>query len=291
MNKIYKILRIFPLGLLGRLVANVFAKPYKKVIFVATTGRSGSGSLYEIARQIPNFCAFHEPKPIMNGAIMNKFNNGHSFYRNYVYNFIKLPSILLQNLNGKHDYYIESNHMFIKSFSDCIYKNFEDNLVIICLYRDVVKTAMSLYALNAIPGKNQLGKTWYMDYKNSQNILMMKDELENLYSHDFYKCLWYCYEVYFRIIDAKSRYPKATFIKIQTEELSDSVKLKKLFFQIDKSIDISPYQNNTTTIHNEKKDLKINYIDKDEAESMHLLFVQFLKSNFKDYLEKYLNEL
>src|SRR5215468_9359972 len=70
----------------ARWYRNVRARTVEKLIFTATTGRSGTQTLSRIFAGIPCCRALHEPKPIMNGMALRAASYGDQptlerFYR------------------------------------------------------------------------------------------------------------------------------------------------------------------------------------------------------------------
>ena len=256
---------------------NKYAKPYKKLIFVASTGRSGTGTLHKIFEALRNVRAFHEPVPLMHSRLMYEKNNEDARRAKKTYRRVKSTMIKLDNVGYDCDYYIESNHMFIKSFIDYAFKEYGLNMEIIHLYRDPVLVAKSMYELDTIPGVTRLGNKWYLDYKAAGNLLQMRDVLDSELTHHFYKCLWYYYEVEERVKFYKNKYPQIKFHDIATEDLNNKEKVIALLEALE--IEFDPAVLTETIGHktNTKSSSKVNKLSLEEAQKMHVLFLEALE--------------
>ncbi len=92
-----------PFAYLVRFFLDYFTHPYEKIIFVATTGRSGSNTLTEIFNVIPGVQAKHEPHPILNGREMIEKNEGNPQRIKYLYRYSKEQMIRLGQIKRKHN--------------------------------------------------------------------------------------------------------------------------------------------------------------------------------------------
>ena len=249
----YKVLNV-------RFVASfvsVFLKAYDaritSFIFVSTTGRSGSESLSRIFNVCSDTCACHEPRPVMHGEAMNLKNRGLPFRMQKKYPS-KLASIRLRARG--HQFYVETNHMFIKSFVDPVVQAFRDRVTIIHLVRDPVDVAKSLYLLGVIPGTRR-GNKWSLDYDAQENLIKLSDYLRGeTFSHDFYKCLWYWYEIEARTIYYKKKYPDIKYVEFKTEDLSNIKEVSALLDELGMRYDRERLRKIVARRHNQKKERK-----------------------------------
>lgn len=277
---VYKSLYIPMVGLYISKLLDRRIKPYKKVFFVASTGRSGTGTLYEIFHRLNNVRSFHEPVPLMHDRLMAEKNNEDATRANKTYRRVKSTMMKLDNVGYNCDYYFESNHMFIKSFIDYAVKEFGEKMEIIHLYRDPVLVAKSMYELDTIPGATRLGNKWYLDYRASGNLLQMQEALENDLTHGFYKCLWYYYELEERVKFYKQKYPQIRFHDIATEDLNDKAKVMGLLDALEIEYDEAALNEIVGHKTNTKGSSKVNTLSLEEATAMHETFLKTLQETF-----------
>lgn len=188
-------------------------------VFIATTGRSGSLSLRKIFSGVKDCVSLHEPYPVMLNSDIERSRMGNDLISIYDK---KLVYIKRAAINKR--FYVESNHLLVKNFFHTIADKLPcSKIKIIHLVRDPVKVASSFYMINTIPGKTKNGKLYLIDPSNNNNEIQLSELLEENgeYSHDFYKCLWYWYEVEARINKLKSLYKKIDWFTIKTESLND----------------------------------------------------------------------
>ena len=119
--------------------------------------------------------------------------------------------------------------MFIKCFAEEAVRLFEWKLGVVVLRRDPALTARSMYYRGDIPGTTN-GNKWYLNPAANRNLLKMEDILQQQpFSHDYYKCLWYCYEIDARTKEFFAKYPEIKGYFISTNELNDLDSVTKMF--------------------------------------------------------------
>jgi hypothetical protein len=246
------------------------------LIFTATTGRSGTMTLTRIFESIDHCASFHEARPDMHGDNLINVDPLSDEYVRFVYNTIKSVNIRRFSENAK--YYFEANHMFIKNLYYFIIKEYGDKVKVIHLYRDPVKVAGSIYMMGNWPGTPD-GNAWWFDYRCSFNRIKVLDSLDRdpAFSHNFYKCLWYWYEVEERVKEFKFKYPNIVVVDIKTEELNDIQKVENMLKTLEIPFDLGRVQSSISYIENQKKNKKPNEpLDSQLAEDMHNRFRRLL---------------
>ena len=203
-------------------------KNLKSLIFVATTGRSGTLTLVDIFNQLENCTALHEPYPsmhdnILQAAAYEKHEIVETFYKTR-------KSVNIRRDAMGAEYYLEANHLFIKTFIQHAIDDFGKRVKIIHLTRDPTRVANSIYTLQDQPGTME-GDRWWLDYRAPTNHIAIADILDNHteFKHPYYKALWYWFEIETRISDWKLKLPETPFIFFQTEDFNDEQKLSHLF--------------------------------------------------------------
>lgn len=283
MLKHYPSLKYNPVTVgLTKLVLDLKNRSLESVIFVATTGRSGSETLHKVFSSIGQCASTHEPYPIMNNDLMILRNEGDDTLAQNTYNAIKSVNIRRAALGKK--YYIETNHMFIKSFIDYAAKDFPDKLKVIHLYRNPVDVALSILSLNNYPNcypGTETGNNWYLDYHAAENLIKITDILDNNadFSHTFYKCLWYWFEIEARVKFWKEKLPHIPFYDFNIANLKKEDKFISLLNQLNLEFDVQKIKNTLNTKSNRKTLHKTNSLDRDSAIMMKEQFEKILVDN------------
>lgn len=252
----------------------LFLPKYKAYIYVLTTGRSGSGTLSNILKNSPQVNSYHEPYPILN----NNFSLNKGLQKIWVFFqflFIKYPKILWSRLNGK-TIYLETNHLFLKSFSSLAIKAFNTKIKVIHLIRPAHLVAKSMYDIGKIPG-DLYGNKWYLNPGDQSNCINFKkvfylisdQEVEEY--KDLYKCIWYWYEMEERIKRFKKKY-SGNVLMLDTNQLNDVKQLTKKINNAFK-LDITASVDNVNIDKNKKKDEKKNNINLEIVKQKEKLFL------------------
>lgn len=192
----------------------------EKVIFSATTGRSGTMSLTSLFAAIPGCRALHEPYPIMNGPWLRAAAYGREEEVRRYYERVKAIYIRRAALGAR--YYVEVNHLFIKTFVEHAVQDFGDRIAVIHLVRPAIEVARSIYYLQHWPGTNE-GNKWWLDYRAPSNLIQLADLLDGgqEFAHPFYKALWYWYETEARVRFWREKLPNVRFHRFETRWIND----------------------------------------------------------------------
>jgi hypothetical protein len=212
-------------------------KNVRHFTFVATTGRTGTRTLADIFAGIDDCTSLHEPYPVMNSELMIQANNGNDDLAEKTFYGSKLFYIYRACVKNKSKYYIETNHMFIKSFAEYAVEHFYPRINVIHLSRDSKDTAYSLYQLNTIPGTPE-GNRWYLDYRATNNKIKISEYFNGSheFDHPFYRCLWYVYEIEARIKYFKTSHPDIPVFEIFMSDLNSVDRLRELFDFLDMNV-------------------------------------------------------
>jgi hypothetical protein len=199
----------------------------EKVIFTATTGRSGTLTLSKLFAAVPGCRAVHEGYPIMNGPVLRAASFADTPLVDRVYRRIKAVNIRRAAVG--HRYYVEANHLFIKTFIRNAIDDFGERLAIVHLVRPAVEVATSIYCLQDYPGTAR-GNYWWLDYRAPSNLISLPDLLatDSEFSHPFYKALWYWHEIEARIALWRTRMPAVKVVRFETQWLNDRERVSEL---------------------------------------------------------------
>jgi hypothetical protein len=198
------------------------AHSVERLIFTATTGRSGTLTLSRIFAGIPRCRALHEPTPIMNNEALRVASYGDPRTLDRLY---RAKSVSILRAAAGHRYYLEANHLFIKTFVEHAAREFGHRMAVIHLVRPPAEVAMSIYRLQVLPG-TEAGNRWWLDYRAPLNRIRIADALDGEeFSHPFYKGLWYWFEVEARIEEWRRRLQTVPFVRFETGWLNDPERL------------------------------------------------------------------
>jgi hypothetical protein len=203
----------------------------KAFVFVANPGRSGSKTLADIFAGVPGLAVSHEPTPKMTFEP----EWGTSQEQNLRALFFEKKIFYVMRAAAGHSHYIETNHLFIKTFAEHAIGYFGDRIRIIHLRRDPVSVALSFYRLGEIAGQSEVERRYMLDPLAADNIVPGAFLLEpkSPYGHEFYRNLWYWYEVEARIAAARRKHPRTRWIDFHTDDLNRPVAVRALCEQLE----------------------------------------------------------
>jgi glycosyltransferase involved in cell wall biosynthesis len=271
-----KTMNVFRFSRLSYTIYNLYLsllnRGVKYYVFVATTGRSGSNSLTETLKILDNSCSQHEPYPIMlNSGVKTEYSKGISIFQKKIINIKRAAS-------GK-SYYVETNHLFVKNFAEQIIGLLPKRKIkIIALYRKPIEVAKSFYKINSIPGKSETGLEYLLDPSQNDNLIQLPELVSDPdFADDFYKCLWYVYEINKRIEKLRKNFPDIDFFNMKTEDLNSKEKTDELLKFLDASDDARD-RLEIGIRTNLKVELKESNTEEKNWEQMHKKFVYLLES-------------
>jgi hypothetical protein len=219
-----------------KLGARALTRDLEKLIFTATTGRSGTKTLVKLFAAVPGCASLHEPWPNMSCAVLRAAANGDDALVREVYERVKSLNILRSAIGQR--YYFEGNHCFVKTFAPLALEEFGDRVAIIHLVRPAVEVATSIFRLREEPG-TALGNAWWLDYHAKTNLIPIADALDSdtELSHPFYKALWYWHEIEARVAALRASVPSVKIVRFETAWLDDKAKVLRLFAQLGLPVD------------------------------------------------------
>lgn len=245
----------------------------ERLIFTATTGRSGTLTLTKIFAGIPGCHALHEPYPVMNDEVLTAANYGDS---DALDRFYRAKSINILRAAAGCRYYLEANHLFIKSFVAHAARDFGSRLAVIHLVRPVLEVATSIYRLHRQPG-TESGNRWWLDYRAPLNRIRIADALEGEFSHPFYKGLWYWFEIETRVFEWRQRLPAVPFVRFETDWFNQPERLATLAAELGMVVDRRHIDSGVGVKEHTREHLKIAPLQLDEAQRMFEHFVALLQ--------------
>lgn len=205
---------------LARLYLDARNSRLEKVIFTATTGRSGTHSLQLLFSAIPGCFASHEPYPNMHDEWLRSASYGQTDEVRRYYERVKAINIRRAAIGAR--YYVELNHLFLKTFIEYAAEDFGERMEVLHVVRPAIEVATSIYHLRDWPGTED-GNRWWLDYRAPTNLIQISDLLEGPgeLSHPFCKALWYWYEMEARVHLWRGRLANTRFHRFETQWIND----------------------------------------------------------------------
>lgn len=234
----------------------VMTRGLERVIFTATTGRSGTMTLSKLFSMVPGCAALHEPHPVMNGPVLAAASYDDEALVDRAYARVKSVNILRAAVG--HRYYMESNHLFVKTFIRQAVEEFGDRLAVVHLVRSPVEVAMSLYCLQQLAGSG-VANLWWLDYRAPTNVLQIADLLDSdaELSHPFYRALWYWYEVEMRFAAWRARLPSLKVARFETDWFDNKARVFELFDTLGLEYERSTFESMVLQREHTKSALKV----------------------------------
>jgi hypothetical protein len=254
------------------------SRTLERLIFTATTGRSGTLTLARIFSGIPGCRALHEPHPIMHYEVLQAASHGDS---DALKRFYRAKSINILRAAAGYRYYLEANHLFIKTFIEHAARDFGNRLAVIHLVRPPLEVAMSIYRLQRPPGTHS-GDNWWLDYRAPLNRIRIADALDaGEFSHPFYKGLWYWFEIEARVQEWRQRLPATPFVRFETDWFNEPHRLHALALGLGIAVD-RPLIDSLVGVkeHTREHQKLIAPLQPDEARRMFERFVALLQQRY-----------
>jgi hypothetical protein len=262
-----------PAAALARCYYALRTRTVERLIFTATTGRSGTLTLTRIFAGIPGCRALHEPHPVMNDAALRAASYGDNDALDRLY---RTKSINILRAAAGYRYYLEANHLFIKSFVAHASRDFGNRLAVIHLVRPPLEVASSIYRLHRQPG-TESGNRWWLDYRAPLNRIRIADALEGEFSHPFYKGLWYWFEIETRVQEWRQRLVHVPFVRFETDWFNQPHRLATLTRELGIVVDRRQIDSLVGVKEHTREHLKIAPLQPDEAQRMFEQFVALLQ--------------
>ena len=145
------------------------------LIFVASVGREGSGYISHLFQDNEDVISNHESRPFCNGKkIIKECLKGELRNRILKQKFSNISSQVEKNKSAT---YLESNHMFLKTFGNFFLKEFDLPFTLISIRRPIVNTVISFLNLGWFSDRYIRAENWVYkinkhSYLSSTNIII-----------------------------------------------------------------------------------------------------------------------
>ncbi|HEY2036842.1 MAG TPA: hypothetical protein VGG96_07500 [Steroidobacteraceae bacterium] len=262
----------------ARLGAWALNRNLQRVIFTATTGRSGTKALTRLFSAVPSCRSLHEPWPPMAGAVLHAASHGDARFVRKAFRRVKAVNVL--RAAAGHRYYFEANHCFVKTFAGLAAEEFGERLAVVHLVRPAIEVAMSIFQLREEPG-TEVGNFWWLDYRAPCNQIQMAELLDSdpHLAHPFYKALWYWHEVEARVAALRTSLPALKIVRFETAWLGEEQKVRQLFAELGVACGELPVEPPLIgAVLNQRDEQKsVPALSAEQAESMLLRFREALR--------------
>ena len=241
-------------------------------IFSINTGRAGSKYLFDILSTAKDVWADHEPEPKMTGDILKLVENNiyKESYKTRIYKTNAIKEILIAS---SYSTYIETSHMFIKTFFDVVISELQ-NVKIVFLKRNLVDTLHSFYQLGYFSDRNKAWPDWMISpYAVTSAIPCLLDEKDEIGLS-----LAYLIDIYARGNRFIEENPNTPVFHITLEELNDAEKVRDLFLKLN----IVPTETTFQSI-GKKTNLRL---EKKKKFGGKAISKEYLKQRCLSYIEK-----
>lgn len=198
-----------------------------RYLFCINTGRSGSDYLTEVLAQAENTVSLHEALPIMNGAPMQRFNEGDEAALRALMP-LKLAEIRKKSGGGR-KVYCETNHSFIKGWGYLIPEVIpQEEIGVIVLRRPAEQVIHSHLRVRNVPGTTRWSRTWVLTPGAERDRCPPPDRDDH-----YALCRWYVEEVEQRAQAYRDRFPDISYLECDLAQLNDRSFVDEMFDRLD----------------------------------------------------------
>lgn len=196
-----------------------------KLTFSINSGRAGSGYLAALLGLASSeLFVKHEAFPVMNGETLKsvkQYGLEPSFTSRYQ---TKITAIKTALENSPANHYVETSHVFIKTFWDIVMHEFSDNchINIIVLRRYIPDVIFSMQRLNF---DKELPNWYYLS--SDQRIAALKTNF--IFNDELDRIIGYVLDVEAQVQLFQERFPDVNYIEVRLEDLQTVEGAKYLF--------------------------------------------------------------
>jgi len=201
---------------------------YPHLIFSINSGRCGSRYLAALLSTADHMRAFHEAEPAMTGPFLQMMLDSPP-EASFAARHVKVRVILkiLDHLPAGTGY-AETNHMFIKTFSDVVMESLREcNIHVIVLRRSLPAVLKSFINMGYFSARNRVWPAW-MHLPGTCDSAFTPPELDH--APDQYElAIGYLLDIEARVQRFKSRYPDSIVLETSLEALQVEKNVTALF--------------------------------------------------------------
>jgi hypothetical protein len=190
----------------------------RRLIFCASSGRSGTHYLAQLIGSADNVHATHEAPPYMIGHHLRAVLE-HPLHETYEQRRIK-ATVIRATLAGMpgNIAYAETNHMFIKTFHDVILNEFDPKgISVVILRRSLDKVLKSMLELGYFTPDNADWPLWMHLPQGSQLVAQTPQPIQEL--DDIDRAIGYLFDIEARQQAFASEHPDLDIVETRIEEI------------------------------------------------------------------------
>lgn len=199
----------------------------KNLIFCVNSGRAGTQYLCNIFKEAEDTLALHEAEPYMSYGFTNLVNN-HPYAQSYEKRKVKISAIRekMKQLPS-HFSYVETNHMFIKTFFDVVLDEFKQKVGAVILRRPISQTLKSFYELDYSFGKFEEIFNWMTRADAVTAAIKCIKPFKAM--DEFERTIAYLIDIEARAVRFSNVYKQNRIYNVKLSELNDIQKVKEMF--------------------------------------------------------------
>ena len=198
-------------------------------VFVASSGRCGTGYLHAGFNRFTGMDAFHEAHPVLMGSLLKEANS-HTESKTLREKAKRV---------AKHPFYMDAAHQFMRGFYTYVLEEIPTAKVI-KLARNPLEVARSRINRDVVPGKNP----WLGDILDDKNVLRLSEEQWQELT-DFQKILWDWLEHEDRFDRIKDELSQIVYVSFEALTKNSGNTFKRIF----KELGIKKYKIDTIDLY------------------------------------------
>lgn len=212
---------------IGETAVHAQQRSSHSLVFSANSGRAGSNFLAELLGAAPNVDSGHEREPNMTGAWLRRvaYDDPAASYDERLAKADAIRAELGQIPDGWT--YADSSHMFVKTFADVVFDEFEhQRLSVVVLRRDPIDTARSFFELDYFGPSRRTWEDWMIP-PTAPRALFHLDRTEVTSQFDL--IFGYLVDIHARTEHFRAMTPAVNWVAMTLDELSTVAGASALF--------------------------------------------------------------
>lgn len=187
-------------------------------VFSISSGRAGSEYLQTVLGSADGVLAFHEPEPTMSGrALTEAMATGRAPVELTNYKLDTIDEATKALPPGWT--YVETNHMFIKTFADAAIERWSDHIAVVHMRRNLVDVLTSFTRLGYFSDRNRAWPHWMHRVPSALSLLEPPAPFEEMDPID--RSIAYLLDIEEQAAAFRVRHPHVTVVETSLEALQN----------------------------------------------------------------------
>jgi hypothetical protein len=195
-----------------------------RCVFSINSGRCGSEYLARLLGTGKGVHGYHEAAPEMIGAVLDEVN-AKPMAQSRNARRVKCASIR-EAMRGRSGTYVETNHMFIKTFHDVVVEEFAD-VEVIFLRRELARVVKSFFELGYFTPRNPAWSKWMSIPGGANSAVKPIAPFEALDAYD--RIIAYLVDIETRGMKFAAEHPHVRLHEVRLESLDHTEGIRRLF--------------------------------------------------------------